>query len=119
MGIQCESCGEITEDENSIFCKYCGFRYEKTEFDALKNIEIILKENQRDSRNQTRILVISLIVSVWAYLIAFVALLVYVFTQPVIEERYVGLGMIFFVVVLIWFVSWKFKIPPIDLDEIK
>ncbi len=52
MGIQCESCGKITEDENSNFCKHCGFSYA------------------------------SLVISVLAFLIALGALMAFVFTLP-------------------------------------
>jgi len=122
MGIQCEYCGKNTEDENSVFCKYCGLRYGKTEIDVLKNIEIILKENhkkaEKSSRTQTRISFATLIISIVAFLIALGALLVIVFTQP-IEQRLLGLGIVLFVIFLVWLVFKKYNVAPVDLDEIE
>lgn len=122
MEIKCESCGKITEDENSIFCKYCGFRYGRTELDVLKNIEIILQETQRkierNSRTQTRISFASLIMSMAAFLIALGALLVFVFTQSN-EQKFVGLGIIVIVLFSIWLIFKRTNVAPVDLDEIE
>ena len=123
MGIKCEYCKKITDDESAVFCKYCGYRYVKSELDVLKNIEIILKENRRistkDAKTQTRISYASLIISISAYAIALGALLVVALTQPVVEERYVGLGIVVIVLVFIWLIFKKYNVAPVDLDEIE
>lgn len=122
MSIQCEYCGKETEDDNSVFCKYCGFRYRKTELDVLKNIEALLIENQKSaeksSKTQTRISFATLIISIVAFLIALGALLIFVVTQP-IEQRLIGLGIVFFVIFLVWLIFKKYNVAPIDLDEIE
>jgi hypothetical protein len=41
MGIQCEYCGEISDGEVSVICRYCGLQSGKTEIEVLKNIEDI------------------------------------------------------------------------------
>ncbi len=122
MGIQCESCGKITEDENSNFCKHCGFRLSGTELDVLKNIEITLKESQKRaeiiSQTQTRISYASLVISVLAFLIALGALMAFVFTLPY-EQRLVGIGIIIVICFYMWLVMRKFNIAPVDLEKIK
>jgi uncharacterized membrane protein len=107
MGVQCESCGKITDDENSVFCPSCGSRYNKTELDALKNIQFFLKESQKkienNSKIQTRISYTSLVISVGALFIALGALLIVALTLPPNQE-YVGIVTIIIVVIIVfWF----------------
>jgi len=54
MGIHCESCGKISADEDAVYWKYCGFRYEKSELDVSKNIHKFLNENQKNSHNSIK-----------------------------------------------------------------
>jgi len=123
MGIKCEYCGKISEDENSVFCKYCGFRYGRMDLDVLKNIEIILKKNQKKidkiSRTQTRISYASLIMSMVAFLIALGALLVFIFSQTPLEQRYMGLGIVAIVFFSICLLFGRLNVAPVDLNEIK
>jgi uncharacterized membrane protein YvbJ len=120
MDIKCESCGKITK-ENADFCKFCGFRFEKTDLEALKNIRSILRESQkkteRNSKIQTRVSYASLIISVCALFIALGAFLIVALTLES-NQKVVGIATVLIIVfMIIWFCR-KYALP-IDVDEIE
>lgn len=98
MGIQCDFCGQYTEDEDAIFCKDCGYRFEKTEIDVLKNIRVLFKreseKNRKESKIQTRVSYVSLIISVGAFFVAVGAAFMIAFSPSEANQRMVDVVII-------------------------
>jgi uncharacterized membrane protein YvbJ len=118
---QCESCGEITFEESVVFCKNCGSKFNETELEVLRAIQIILKENQKKtdktSKIQIKISFATLIMAMIAFIIAIGAVLISVFSSP-LEQRIVGLGIIVIVLIPCYFLVRNYAIP-INWDEIE
>lgn len=121
MGIQCESCGKISAEEDAVYCKYCGFRYARTELEALKNVYILINESQKKSEKNTKIQIrisfVSVIFSAIAFVIAVGAILISTFALPV-EQRVVGIIIIFSIMAFAYWFIKEYGIS-IDVDEIE
>jgi uncharacterized membrane protein YvbJ len=122
MGIQCEFCGQYTEDEDAIFCKDCGYRFEKTEIDVLKNIRVLFKreseKNRNDAKLQTRVSYVSLIISIGAFFIALAAGLIVAFSPQEANQRMADIGIIVLSLMAFSYIVYKYGIT-INVDDIE
>jgi FtsH-binding integral membrane protein len=121
MGILCESCGNVTDNENAVFCVHCGGRFLKTNQDILKEIYLQMKKSdettQRFLKNQIKIAYITLIIAIGAFLIAIVAAFVTMLDLTP-EQKSVGFVIIIMALLFFGYFIHKYRPQPLDVDQI-